>query len=97
MSFVAAFSATDAQKELIGQLADTHNYDTDKVNSVLSNYGGFGVNDTAMEIIKATSRGDVDLYFPRYFGVNALKLVSIVRSIWPTLLDISPDMLMKDE
>ena len=51
------------------------------------------VNDTAMAIIKATSRGDPELYYPPFYGVSP-KVVSVIRSIHSTLLDFNPDEVL---
>ena len=85
---------TQAQKDLVEALSTRHNYDIDKL------YGTLGmrpadVNATAMEMIKATSRGDAELYYPPVNGISPRVAVAI-RSLWPSLLVYDESLFLKD-
>ena len=75
-------------------LATRHNYDIDKL------YGNLGtrpaaVNATAMEMIKATSLGDAELYYPAVNGISPRVIVAI-RSLWPSLFVFDESLFSKD-
>ena len=85
---------TQSQKDLMETLATRHNYDIDKL------YGNLGtrpaaVNATAMEMIKATSRGDAELYYPPVFGIST-RLFVVIRSLCPSLLLMADNPFLKD-
>ena len=54
-----------------------------------------GVNATAMEMIKATSRGDAELYYPPVNGIS-LRLFVAIRQLWPSLFYIDQSAFLKD-
>ena len=90
----ASVEGTDAFHSLVDTLATTHGLDIDKLRS----HPGFiaaDVNATAMEMIKATSRGDAELYYPPLFGIST-RLFVFVRSLYPSLLLVADNPLLKD-
>ena len=75
-------------------LAQHHNYDLDKVRAV-PGAAPVDVNVTAMEIIKATSRGDAELYYPSVNGISG-RVAVVVRSLWPSLLHVDEEAFLKN-
>ena len=73
--------------------AKTHDYDIDKMLAMLGG-AAHDVDNTAMIVIKAMSRGDAELYHPPMLYMNP-KVFSVIRSIRPTLFDFNIDDMLK--
>ena len=69
------------------------NYDMDTLRSV-PGMMGVDVNTTAMEIIKATSRGYAELFYPPILGINT-RFLAVMRNLWPTLLQVEEKTFIK--
>ena len=94
MQWWRSLTGTKAQREFLEALAQHHNYDIDKVLAVP---GAVPVdaNVTAMEMIKATSRGDAELYYPSVNGISG-RVSVVVRSLWPSLLHVDEEAFLKN-
>ena len=71
------------------------NYDMDTLRSV-PGMTGVNVNTTAMEVIKATSRGHAELFYPPILGINT-RFFAVARNLWPSLLNVDEKIFMKNE
>ena len=89
-SIISIWSYLDTGDGRVAKRAQELGLDIEKLKSNLPSPAN--VNDTALEIIKAISRGDRELYFPRYmYGVYTW-FIPIIRHIAPSIVEVNPEL-----
>ena len=75
-------------------IAKVHGVDKDKFYSTPGK-NPVEVNETTMQMITATSRGDAELYYPPVYGISS-RLGVLIRNIWPSLVHYDEAAVLTD-
>ena len=75
----------------IQKFMDDMGFDEEKLRPYMTEAN---VNDTALEIIQATTRGDRELYYPSMFGIDSW-WIPLIHHVYPSFLEFDLNQFKK--